>query len=305
MELLALVVDSLRLEEDNGVGALKRCGHESLCVVRRGREYYLESRDVSGQSRPILRMLCAVLASDGYAEDDRHLEDARAHCLPLSHLVEYLVARTADKVGIHQLDDNSAAAHCVADDRGLGDGRVEEAVIGDRIGYLLVYAERAAPVAVILTVCDERRVVIELVDYRLTETVADVVDLHLRNGLAVCILCGANLGSHLLQTVAFLSRLGHLRGAGRIHRVNLLIREHDGGDSVGGLVKIHARRDVVVYSELDDLGHTVDYRAVDSTYLTLGCDLALDELFLECGDRICSLPCLDLLRCTVCRAIGR
>ena len=210
-ELLADTVNPLGFEEDNRVGSVKSAGHKTLCIGRSCREYDLQSRDVSGKSRPVLRMLCAVLGADGNTEDDRHLEDTGAHCLPLSHLVEDLVACAADEVSVHKLDDSAAAAHCVADSRTddsrLGDRGVEESVIRNSLGHLLVDTECAAPVTVVLTVGDECGIVIELVDDRLEETVADVVHLHLGDGLAVCVGCLSDLSGDVLDSRALL--LGH------------------------------------------------------------------------------------------------
>ena len=74
---------------------------------------------------PVLGMLGAILGADGDAQDDRHLEDAGGHRLPLRQLVEDLIPGAAEEVGVHQLDQGAAATHRIAnggtDDRTFGD----------------------------------------------------------------------------------------------------------------------------------------------------------------------------------------
>ena len=121
-----------------------------------------------GERRPVLTVLCAVLGADGNTKHNRHFQNAGAHRLPFCNLIEDFIARAADEVGIHQLDNRASAAHRVADGRAddgrLGNRCVEEAVVGNGFGHLLVDAERAAPVAVVLAVNNERGILVEFID---------------------------------------------------------------------------------------------------------------------------------------------
>ena len=191
MELLADVVNSLAFKEDDGVCAVEGFCHKSFCVIRRCGEYDLQSRNVSAESCPVLAVLCAVLVTDRNTEDNGHLENSRTHRLPFGELVEYFVAGAADKVGIHKFDYRASACHCVtdgrADDCRLGNRSVEEAVIRNCLGQTSVNGECAAPVTVVFAIGNESRILIEFVEDRLKETVAETVDLHLRKSLAVSV----------------------------------------------------------------------------------------------------------------------
>ena len=95
VEELRNVIDALALEENDRIGAVERGLHKPLCVIRRSREYDLESGNVRHQRAPVLRVLRAVFAADAHAEHDRHLEHACAHGLPFAELVEDFVSRAA------------------------------------------------------------------------------------------------------------------------------------------------------------------------------------------------------------------
>ena len=176
-------------------------------------------------------MLCAVLGADGYADDNGHLKYACGHRLPLGKLIEYLVSRAADEVGVHKLDDRTSARDGItygrADDRGFGNGRVEEAVIRQSLGKSAVNGERAAPIAVVLAVGDERGILIEFIEYRLKERVAESENLDLRDLLAVLVECEAALRCKLLQAGILLLRHENLGLAALVHAPYMLIREHD------------------------------------------------------------------------------
>ena len=101
-------------------------------------------------------------------------------------------------------------------------------MIRNSLGHLLINTECSAPVTIILTVCDKGGVIVELVDYRLEERVANVVHLHLGNRLAVCVCCCTNLALDFLNSGALLLGHKHLCLALGLHRYNLLVGEHDG-----------------------------------------------------------------------------
>ena len=127
--------------------------------------------------RPVLAVLGAVLRADRHAQHDGHLQQAAGHRLPLGELVEDLVAGPAHEVAVHQLDQRPAAFQRVADggadDRAFGDRRVEQPMVGQRLGQAAIDGERAAPIAVLLAVGDQRRIGVEAVEDRLEERVAD------------------------------------------------------------------------------------------------------------------------------------
>ena len=136
-------------------------------------------------------MLCAVLVANRYAQHHRHFQRARTHGLPFGELVEHLVTRAAQEIAVHQLGDRPSAHQRVADGAGndgaLADRGIEEAVIRQRFGQAPVYAERAAPIAVVLTKGDQGRVLIELVDNRFKQRIAYVELPDLGDSLAVFI----------------------------------------------------------------------------------------------------------------------
>ena len=122
---------------------------------------------------PVLRVLGAVLCAHRDAQHQRHLQQPTRHRLPLGHLVEDFVAGAAHEVAVHQLGDDTAAAHGIAragtDDRTFGNRRVEQPVVGQRLGQAAVDAKRAAPIAVLLAKRHHGRVLVEAVDHRLKE----------------------------------------------------------------------------------------------------------------------------------------
>ena len=130
VELFALAIDTLGLKDDAGIGAVQSRLHNALGLIRSSREEDLQAGDVRDDGDPVLRMLRAVLCTDGHTQDHRHLENTGRHSLPLGHLVEDLVTCTAKEVAVHQLDDRAAAAHAVADgsanNGSLGNRRVEQ-----------------------------------------------------------------------------------------------------------------------------------------------------------------------------------
>ena len=80
----------------------------------------------------------------------------------LDKLIEHLVARAAQEVAVHQLDQRPPAFQSIADrradNRGLGDRAVEQAMVGQDLRQAAVDGERAAPVPVLLAIGDQRRV---------------------------------------------------------------------------------------------------------------------------------------------------
>ena len=171
------------------------------------------------QRGPVLRVLRAVLGAHRDAQHHGHVQLAGRHGLPLRELVEDLVAGAAHEVGVHQLGHHPAAfqrvAHRRADNGGFGDRRVEQPVVGQRFGQAAIDGEGAAPIAILLAEGDHRRVDREPVEHGLEEAVADVVRLHLRDGLAVLgrgvrifalICCTRGFSAEVLQELGLAAR---------------------------------------------------------------------------------------------------
>ncbi len=137
-EQLADVVEALALKEDHGVGPAQGEVQHSLRVGGSRGKVGLESGNVRHERRPVLRMLGPIFGSHSDSQNQRHLEKAGRHGLPLGHLVEDLVAGAAHKVAVHQLDHGAAAAKSVPDtganDGAFADGAVEQPLVGKRFG---------------------------------------------------------------------------------------------------------------------------------------------------------------------------
>src|SRR5690554_6203738 len=189
VELLADIVYALALKEDDRVGPLQ-CGiHQSLGIVGCYREADLDTRNMCHQRCPVLRVLCTIFRTHGDAEDNRHLQHVSTHCLPFGKLIEHLVATTSEEVAVHDLGNYPAATHCITDGRsnngGLGDGRVEQAMVGKRLGHSAVNGKGTTPVAVLFTVCDKGSILVESVHDSFEDGIAQLELLHLAEGFAV------------------------------------------------------------------------------------------------------------------------
>ena len=167
--------------------------------------------NVGAHAGPVLGVLGAVLGADADAQHHRHLQQAAGHRLPLGELVEDLVAGAAHEVAVHQLDERPAALQGVADgradDRAFGDRRVEQAMIRQGLGQAAIDGERAAPVAVLLAVGDQRRIDVEAVEDGLEEGVADADALALGKLVALVVEGGAAALGELLDARVLLLRV--------------------------------------------------------------------------------------------------
>ena len=85
----------------------------------------------------------------------------------------------------------------------------------------------------------------------------------------------------------------------------MVIGEHDAGDHCGILLKVHARGDLIVDGELDDLGGAFDDFFVNGGEFFLGSDLAFYHLAAVSGDRASFLPRFDLFLGTIGGGVGR
>ena len=300
VELFALAVDTLGLEDDAGIGAVQSRLHDALGLVRSGREEDLQAGDVGDDGDPVLRMLRAVLCADGHTQDHRHLEDTGGHGLPLGHLVEDLVACTAEEVAVHQLDDGAAAAHAVTDggtdDSSLGNRGVEQAGVRDNVHQAAVDRVCAAPVAHVFAVGDERGILIILVDERLEDGVADVVDLHVGELAAVLVEREALLLGKIRVALAALLRAGDIQLlTGHAHGADMLVGEHEVRQIVRVLVEVDIRRDLLVVGCTADHGHAVGGVLQELGKELVRLDAGFHERLAELDDRVVAAPVFDLL----------
>ena len=136
----------------------------------------------------------------------------------------------SQKVAVHQLDERASASEGIADsgsgDRGFGDGRVEQPVVGQRLGQSLIDRERAAPVAVLLAVGDERRVFVEAVGDGFEQGVLHADTARVGNGIAARVQTGTGLSRELDRARILGKRVRHFRFACWVHRFDMPIREH-------------------------------------------------------------------------------
>ena len=293
MELFADVVQTLAFKEDHRIGPVKRRGHQPLGVVRGDREDDLEAGNLRNQRGPVLRVLGTVLGTDRDADDDGHLEDAGRHRLPLRQLVEHFVTSPTEEVAVHQFDDDTTATHGVADgrtdDRGFGDRRVEQAVVRQRFGQAAIDGKRAAPVAVLFAVGDQRGIFVELVDQRFEDGVAVLIDLVLGNRLA-----GRVEGKAFLLGDGHDTRVLFLFvqdvGLAVVHPGDLLLGEHDAFDGVRRLEQVHARRHRRIGRHLHDVGDVLDDPGVERGKLVVAGHAGSDQLLPVGGDRVVFHP---------------
>ena len=209
------------------------------------------------QRRPVLRMLGAVLAADRAAQHDRKLELAGRHRLPLGHLIEDFVARAADEVGVHELDQGAAALERVADrgrhDRGLGNRRIENPVIGKQLRKAAIDAERASPLAALFTVGDQALVVEHVMEDGLEQAVPERDRPHCREP-------GAGLGeaeTALLRVLDDPRAGGGIGESGRRLRRNrnLRVGEHQAADQYRVRVHVDDRRYRGIHCGRGDLAY--------------------------------------------------
>ena len=299
VELLAHVVNALALEEHHRVRSIEGGLHEALGLPGGGGEADLQAGDVGAQGGPVLAVLGAVLGAHGHPQHHGHLQDAGGHGLPLAQLVEDLVSRAADEVGVHQLHDDAAAAHAVAHggthDGGLGDGGVEQAVAGDGIRHAPVDGEGAAPVADVLSVGHQGRILVEFVQDDLADAVPEVEELHLAHGLAVLGEGGALLALDLLPQGALLLGGDRLRLAGGIEGGDLLVGEHEPLHVGGIVVKVGVGGHAGIAGVLADPGHTVHGLRHDLLEAAVGSHPRLHQGLAVGDDGVDGPPGLDLL----------
>ena len=295
LELLGLVVEQLGLEEHHRVGAAQRQVHHALGIVGGGRVVDLQTGHVRAQRRPVLGVLGAVLVADADADHERHLQQTRGHRLPFRGLVEDLVARTPQEVAVHQLHQRATPGEGVADtgtdDRGLGDGRVEQAMVGQQLRQATVDGERATPVAVLLAPRGERRVGGETVRHGLEDRVAVGEGLVLGDRFAVLVAGGADLVLQRLDARVLGQRGEQLRFLFR-QLLLVAVAVHHRVDEV----HVHARAEVFIAGRQGDhLGEAFVEPLLNGVHVGLGEHLVLDQVGGVVLEAVVVLPQLHFL----------
>ena len=263
---------------------------------------------MAAQRSPVLRVLGTVLRADGHTDHNRHLQDVAGHRLPLRKLIEYLVSAAAEEVAVHDLRDHTAATHSVTDgcpdDRGLGDRRIEQAMVRQSLGQSSIDSESATPLTVLLTVSDQRSILVEAVGDGLEYSVPDVVGLHLAGRLAVLVKIEPGLAGNLLDARILLQRHIHIRF--RVAEgVDALVGEHHITKELTFLHEIHARGKFGVDGKLVAFEYVGVNLLADSAESGLISHPGLFQSLTERQDAIFLLPGLDLLLCTVRRLVAR
>ena len=293
LKFLSLVVEQLALKEDDRVGSPQCQVQHTLGVVGCGREHHLQSGNVGHQGGPVLAVLGTVLVSDRYADGQRHLQQAGRHGLPLGCLVEDFVSSTAHEVTVHQLYNGTATAHGITytgtDDGSLGDGAVEQAVVGQGFCQSTVYGKGSAPVTVLLSPGSHGGIRGEAVVHGLEETVPVLEHLVLGHGLSIRIEGGANLVLQCLHPRIGISHLQHFWLA-VLHLLHLLIGEHDRLDEGGGGTGAFG----IVGGQLHHLQQLGVDGCLLGLHLGLGDEIVLDEVLGVLFDGVGLLPGLDL-----------
>ncbi len=154
--------------------------------------------------------------------------------LPFGHLVEDLVAGPPHEVTVHELGHHPAAADGVAHrsshDGRLGDGGVEEAMVGQAFGQAPVHAKGAAPIPILFAKGNYGGVFVETVDHGLEQRFGVGEAAQLGQGPAVLVQAKTAFGLQHLEP-GFLLGQQYLRRA-LCHPVPHLVREHEFADGI-------------------------------------------------------------------------
>ena len=151
------VVLALRLEEDHRVVAGDGLLDHPVAVDRVGAGHHLEA---GGVRELRLRRLAVVLdradaAAERDPDDHRHLDPALGAEVDLGDLADDLVVGRVDEAVELDLDDRAVAAHRHADrgadDAGLGERAVDDAVLAEVLLQAVGDPEDAAELADVLT----------------------------------------------------------------------------------------------------------------------------------------------------------
>ena len=113
-------------------------------------------------------------------------------------------------------------------------------MVRDGLGQSAIYGECSAPLAVLLSVGNQARILVEAVHDGLEKTVLDVVNLHLADRLAVLVEVEPFLARNLLDPRIFLQRHKHVR-LGVRKRIDALVGEHHIAEQLVVVYEVHSR----------------------------------------------------------------
>ena len=176
-------------------------------------------------------------------------------------------------------------------------------MVRDGLGQSAIYGECSAPLAVLLSVGNQARILVEAVHNGLEKTVLDVVNLHLADRLAVLVEVEPFLARNLLDPRIFLQRHKHVR-LGVRKRIDALVGEHHFAEQLVVVYEVHSRGQGLVDGELVHLVHKVLDGFLYRIEFFLACNACLDELLAVCDDAILLEPGLDLLLGAVRRLVA-
>ena len=121
-------------EKDHGIVVANRCLQKSLRVIRCGRQYNLQSRNVAKPGVQRLRVLRArpACGAERSAHHHRNFPLPTGHVVNLRGLIDHLVHNERREITEHDVDDGTHARHCSphgnARETGFGDRRIQHAL---------------------------------------------------------------------------------------------------------------------------------------------------------------------------------
>ena len=140
------------LEHHDRVVVAHRALEQALGVVGRRRRDDLQARHVAEERLQALRVLRAARGrTDGRAHHHRHLRHAARHVGHLGCVVDELIHRQEQEVGVLHVGDGAQAGQCRADRDArqpqLGDRGVEDPLVAEFIRQAQGHSERPAEAA--------------------------------------------------------------------------------------------------------------------------------------------------------------
>src|SRR5882672_1466746 len=177
-------IDALRLHEDDRVVLADGGDQQALRVDRIGRTDDLKTRSVDEERLRRLRVVVASLdpAAHGRADHHRRAVLASAPVAELGQLVHDLIERREDEVRKLDLGDRAEAVHRHpdrrADDPGLGQGRVDDAVGPELLDQTDGRAEHPAELPHVLAHHHHARIAAHLDPQRIVDRLDDVPSRH-------------------------------------------------------------------------------------------------------------------------------
>ena len=140
------------LEKEHGVVIADGALEQALGIVGRGGRQDFQTGDVREEGFEALRVLRAAPGrADGRAHDQRDLDRPSRHISHLGSLIGELVHHAEEEIAILDVGDRAHAGHRRADgdpgDAGLGDRRIQDALVPELFGQAERHGEGAAEAA--------------------------------------------------------------------------------------------------------------------------------------------------------------